>query len=624
MKIIGDIFSGVMYVCYEIMHNYGLAIILFTLMTKIILLPISVMVQLNSIKMVKMYPEIHHIKAVCYGNRDMISEEEYNLYKREHYHPMLDLIPVILQLIILMGVVDGVRRLDVADKGFLSLDLGIVPVNTGGISIIIPFLAALSSWLMCFAQNKASVLQSQQGRANKLITMLVSVGLSLYLGFFVPGGVGLYWISSNLMSIIVMYSLNYFINPRKYIDYEALEKSKKELEEANQFTTQTKSKEKSEHTVLEKQDYKRFLKYENKQLVFYSEKNGFYKYFQDIIELILKKTDIVIHYITSDPQDSVFKFQKDNFQVYYIGENKLIVLMMKMDADMVVMTMPDLQKYHIKRSMIRNDVEYIYMSHGIGSVNLMLRKHALDYFDTVFATNPIAYAEIRKQEEVYGLKGKTVLKYGFSLIDNMIKNYQDNLSLNDGNTTILIAPSWQEDNILDLCIDEILQALLGQGYQIILRPHPQYVRHFEEKLKALEEKYCINDDFTLQTDFSSNETVFNADILMTDWSGIAYEYSFTTLKPSLFINTPMKVMNPDYKEIDIVPFDIEIREQIGISVELEELGKLPEMVKKLLSESNYSKERLKEMRDKYLYNVSHSAEVGANYIINRLIEMSMS
>ena len=274
--------------------------------------------------------------------------------------------------------------------------------------------------------------------------------------------------------------------------------------------------------------------------------------------------------------------------------------------------------------MIRNDVEYIYMSHGIGSVNLMLRKHALDYFDTVFATNPIAYAEIRKQEEVYGLKGKTVLKYGFSLIDNMIKNYQDNLSLNDGNTTILIAPSWQEDNILDLCIDEILQALLGHGYQIILRPHPQYVRHFEEKLKALEEKYCINDDFTLQTDFSSNETVFNADILMTDWSGIAYEYSFTTLKPSLFINTPMKVMNPDYKEIDIVPFDIEIREQIGISVELEELGKLPEMVKKLLSESNYSKERLKEMREKYLYNVTHSAEVGANYIINRLIEMSMS
>ena len=85
------------------------------------------------------------------------------------------------------------------------------------------------------------------------------------------------------MSIIVMYSLNYFINPRKYIDYEALEKSKKELEEANQFTTQTKSKEKSEHTVLEKQDYKRFLKYENKQLVFYSEKNGFYKYFQDSV-----------------------------------------------------------------------------------------------------------------------------------------------------------------------------------------------------------------------------------------------------------------------------------------------------------------------------------------------------
>ena len=115
---------------------------------------------------------------------------------------------------------------------------------------------------------------------------------------------------------------------------------------------------------------------------------------------------------------------------------------------------------------------------------------------------------------------------------------------------------YDPDNILDTCIDEILQKLLGKGYCVILRPHPQYVRHFESKLIALGEKYADKKDFILQMDFSSNSTVFNADILMTDWSGIGYEYSFTTLKPTLFINTPMKVMNPDYKEIQVVPFDL--------------------------------------------------------------------
>ncbi len=351
-------------------------------------------------------------------------------------------------------------------------------------------------------------------------------------------------------------------------------------------------------------------------------KNGFYKYFKDIIEIILHKTDIIIHYITSDPADEVFKLQSDNFQVYYIGEKKLIVLMMKMDADMVVMTMPDLQKYHIKRSMVRDDIEYVYIDHGIGSINLMLRKHALDYFDTVFASNDISYRELKEQEKQYGLTPRNIVKYGFCLIDNMIREYESQPVIENEVKTILIAPSWQEDNLLDLCIDQILDQLLGKGYHIIVRPHPQYVRHCYEKLELLKQRYAQYDDFTLQTDFSSNDTVFNADILMTDWSGIAYEYSFTTLKPSLFIDTPMKVMNPDYKEIDVVPFDIEIRNQIGLSVSVDHLEELDSVVRKLLYSEDYQKENMKALRDKYLYNVSKSAKVGADYLIRRLIEMS--
>lgn len=683
MQLVSALFGRVIYLCYQVTHSYGITIILFTLATKVILLPISILVQKNSIKMVKMYPEMNHIKAKCYGNKDMISEKQYELYKREKYHPMLDILPVIFQLIILIGVIDVIykplryllhisqeyifeavkifstisgidakvssiqiqlvdyllnagnvsafqsalpadvlRQITSLDLRFCNLDLGAVPIVSGGISIIIPILAAASSWLMCFTQNKANVLQSEQSKVNKAVTLLLSVSLSLYLGFFVPGGVGFYWIISNLMSIALMYLLNYFIDPKKYIDYEALQKSKKELEQLAHYTVQSKTKRNTEFAALEKTDYKRFFKYENKQIVFYSEGNGFYKYFQNVIELILKKTDIVIHYITSNPHDEVLKLQSDNFRVYYIGENKLIVLMMKMDADMVVMTTPDLQKYHIKRSMIRNDIEYVYMDHGIGSTNLLFRKHALDYFDTVFASNDISYEEIRQQEKVYGLKEKTVIKYGFGLIDNMIKNYNEQAVRSNKPKIILIAPSWQEDNMLDLCIDEILQRLLGRGYRIILRPHPQYVRHFGDKLKILENKYAEYSDFVLQTNFSSNDTVFNADILMTDWSGIAYEYSFTTLKPSLFINTPMKVMNPDYKEIDVVPFDIEVRNEMGISIELDELDKINDAVEELLSKDIISKDKMKMMREKYLYNVSRSAEVGAKYIIDRLIIMS--
>lgn len=634
INAIGEVFGWIMYGCFKVVKDYGFSIVVFTLLSKFIMLPISVMVQKNSIKMVKMYPEMNRIKAKYFGSSDLISEEQYQLYKRENYHPMLDLLPVVLQLIILMGVVTVIgnpteyllrtsaEQAAGLDMYFFGLDLSVVPSQTGGVSIIVPILAALSAWLMCYAQNKANVLQVEQSKANQISTLLLSVGLSLYLGFFVAAGVGLYWIVGNLLSIVQLYLLNAWINPKKYIDYEELEASKKELDKVKQYSSSNKASQSKEDALREKQDYKRFMKYGEKQIVFYSEKNGFYKYFKSVIEIILRKTDIVIHYITSDPKDEVFALANDNFRVYYIGENKLIVLMMKMEADIVCMTMPDLQKYHIKRSMVKNDIEYVYIDHGIGSVNMMLRKHALDYFDTIFASNELAYQEIRAMEKTYNLKEKHLVKWGSGLIDNMIAAYNQGEKKENEKKTILIAPSWQDGNLLDLCIEPILEQILKKDYHVILRPHPQYVRHFEEKLLALKDRYKGYDNFELQLDFSSNDTVFNADVLMTDWSGIGYEYSFTTLKPTLFINTPMKVMNPDYEEIGVVPFDIEIRDQVGISVEIDNLDTLGEVIDRLLDDKEYSKEAMAVVRDKYLYNVSKSGPIGADYLIGKLIEYS--
>jgi len=628
------VFGWIMYGCFKVVKDYGFSIVVFTLLSKFIMLPISVMVQKNSIKMVKMYPEMNRIKAKYFGSSDLISEEQYQLYKRENYHPMLDLLPVILQLIILMGVVTVIgnpteyllrneaEQAAGLDMYFMGLDLSVIPSQTGGVSIVVPILAALSAWLMCFAQNKANVLQVEQSKANQISTLLLSVGLSLYLGFFVAAGVGLYWIVGNLLSIVQLYLLNVWINPKKYIDYEELEESKKELDKVKQYSSSNKAAQSKEDALKEKQDYKRFMKYGEKQIVFYSEKNGFYKYFKSVIEIILRKTDIVIHYITGDPKDEVFALANDNFRVYYIGENKLIVLMMKMEADIVCMTMPDLQKYHIKRSMVKKDIEYVYIDHGIGSVNMMLRKHALDYFDTIFASNELAYQEIRAMEKMYNLKEKHLVKWGSGLIDNMIAAYNQGEKKENEKKTILIAPSWQDGNLLDLCIDSILEQILKKDYHVILRPHPQYVRHFEQKLLGLAERYKECNNFELQLDFSSNDTVFNADVLMTDWSGIGYEYSFTTLKPTLFINTPMKVMNPDYEEIGVVPFDIEIREQVGISVETDNLESLGDVIEHLLEGKEYSKESMAIVRDKYLYNVSKSGPIGADYLINKLIQYS--
>lgn len=604
--------------CYGFCHNYWIAILVFTFLTKVILLPLSVWVQKNSIKTVRMQPEMNHISATYLGNQEAISEEQYKLFKREKYSPFADLIPLFVQLALLMGVVEAVKR---------GTSLTDIPVKTGGVTLVIPLLAAVSAFFMCYVQNKINVLQSEQGALNKYGTMIFSVALSLYLGFFVSIGVGFYWSCSNILSIVQLVLLNVWINPKDYIDYEALEKSKEELKEAKAFmTSKQKEDRKSPYRDREKADYKRFIKMPDKKIVFYSEKNGFYKYYKNIIEEIIRRTNIVIHYITSDPQDEVFGMETDQFKPYYIGEHRMIVLMMKMETQIMVMTTPDLENFQLKRSYVKKDIEYIYVPHDVNSTNLAFRKEALDHYDTIFTSGPKNKNEIAEREQKYELPAKNLVEWGSSVIDNMTKAYEDMIreagSREKEDKTVLIAPSWQKDNILDSCIEEMLNELIKTPYHIIVRPHPQYVRHYEARIDALAAKYK-DDDIVFQKDFSSNKTVYTADLLITDWSSIAFEYAFATLKPVLFIDTPMKILNPDYQELQTVPIDIELRNRIGVSIAPKVIeNEIVASVDKLLFDAQFSADSLQRLKEEYIYNNGESGKVGAKYMIDELVQRS--
>ena len=387
------------------------------------------------------------------------------------------------------------------------------------------------------------------------------------------------------------------------------------------MTPKKKEERSKECRKKEKEDYKKFLSGPKKRLVFYSERNGFYKYYKNIIEEIIRRTNIVVHYITSDPEDAVFALESEQFKPYYIGDNKMIVLMMKMETDIMVMTTPDLENFQLKRSYVKKDIEYIYVPHDVNSSNLTFHKNALDHFDTIFASGYKNKEEIQEREKQYNLPAKNIVEWGSCVIDDMTEAYakmQEEEQQVQDKKTILIAPSWQKDNIMDSCIENLLDSLKGLNYRIVVRPHPQYVRHFEARIDSLIQKY--GPGVEIQKDFSSNRTVYMADLLVTDWSSIAFEYAFSTLKPVLFINTPMKVVNEDYKELKTVPIDIELRDKVGISIEEDETAKLPEAVEELLYAEKFSKEAMKQLRDSYIYNVGNSGKIGAKYIIQRLVE----
>ena len=623
MQAVVDFLSSIIRFCYDLFANYGLAIILFTFLSKIVLFPVSIWVQKNSIKMVRIQPEINELKVKYYGDKDTIAEKQAELMKREKYNAFADIIPMLIQVALLIAMIAAIKQgmeTPGLNLSFLGIQLNEVPAEKGGWLYLVPLVAGLTSYALCVVQNKCNVVQENSSKAVRIGTMVFSVGISLFLGFFVQVGVAVYWVSSNIFSIVTSYLLNWMINPRKHVDYERLEKSRKALEELDQLgSADIDPKEARALKKREKADYKRFFSIVNKHLVFYSESNGFYKFYKGYIEYMLKHTNLTIHYITSDPNDNIFNMEKENPHIrgYYIGEKKLITLMMKMDADVVLMTMPDLQNFHIKRSYVRDDIEYIYIPHGTGSLNLVMRKGSTHHYDTIFCTGPSHFREEEQTTALYGLPERKLIKVGYPLIDEARAIYNSQEHVPNNPPKVFIAPSWQKDNIMDSCLEPILDGLKEKGYDITVRPHPQEVRHKKEYMEALKEKYAPQ-GITIETDFSSNKTWMEADLLITDWSTIGWDFSYTTLKPMLSINTPMKVMNPEYQRIEEKPITILFRDILGKSLDLDKLDQIGETVEYLLTHADEYREQIDKIVKENLYNLGHSAEVGGEYIVSAI------
>lgn len=677
-----------MYLCFKVTNNYGIAIIVFTLLTKVILYPLNIMVQKNSIKMVKIQPELNNITAQFPENPDRAQEEQLKLYKREKYHPLAGLIPMMIQIPLVLGVmqviynplqhllrlpanvitafsnhtmellnmteagssiqvkvinliqhqefIDSFRSLNIPgadieaalhtiqsfNMTFLGIDLSAVPsLGNWNVLLLVPLIAGASSLLLCICQNHVNVLQKEQGFLGRWGMAVFLVLFSLYFAMIVPAGVGVYWAASNLFAILAMYLVNWMYKPRDYIDYEALEKSKEALAESKDLAKKLQLSREDKQRA--KADYKLFCKDEQKEVIFYAEKSGFYKYFKNVIEYILQNSDIKIHYVTSDPKDAIFKQKHPQIIPYFIDDNRLIPLFMKVDSEIMVMTTPDLNTYHLKRSYVKKDVEYIYMFHGLLSTNMVVNKGAYDHFDTIFCVGQHQIDEIRETEQMYQLPEKNLVSCGYGLFDDMLDDYQKADIPKRVKKEILIAPSWQEDNILESCIGDVVDQLAKIDCHVTIRPHPEFIKRFPAKMNRIMTDFG-NDKYpniNLETDFSSNRTVFDADLLITDWSGIAYEFSYVTKKPSLFINTKMKVLNEDYIRYKNQPLDITLRNEIGISLEKDELKDLNTAVTRLLeSENQLYKEKIEKLVDAYVFHIGESGKIGGQYIIDQIME----
>ena len=680
--VLGIPLGFIMYFAYRITNSYGIAILIFTVLVSMVLYPVNVLAHKNSIRLLQLQPSLNAIKKLHGGDKSRLNEEQYNLFKSERYSPFVGLIPLLAQLFLIIGMLqvmyhplqhimrlrpeviqqvvetaryitgvyggfgEQLRALEVLqnpvndqlfnpifggtippsimefDFNFIGLNLSVIPSFGAPLSVLaVPAISGITALLFCVAQSGISPGALSQSNKTNMGLTIFTVVFSIYFAFVTPLGVGIYWILRNIFGTVVIFILDKLYNPKKLAP-EAIA-----YLESTRKTPQELAEEKKNKKILadrEKLEVARF-KQAKKELVFYALSGGQYKYYKTIIEYILQHSELTIHYLTNDPEDAIFQMEQTRLIPYYVSQRKTTMLLLKLDAKMLVTTVPDLQVYHMKRSIVRDDIEYVYVQHGLGSTHFAAREEAHDHFDTIFCVGEHQVKELRRHEEMKGLPNKNLVKSGYVLYDQLVQVYNDSENSakdkSKDKPKILIAPSWQQDNILDCCIEPLLEGLFGNNYNLIIRPHPQYVQMFSDRLERLKKKYSQyveSDELVFDIDFLCNENILRADLVITDWSNIAFEFSYCGLKPSIFINTPPKILNPSYEEHGMVALEILLRDRIGQSVDPENVEQVNDIVAHMLKEKDRYTEQIKEVVKEYLYYPGRSGEAGGKYIIRRL------
>ena len=204
--------------------SYGWAIIIFTVIIRVILLPLNA-VQINSTrKMQEIQPELKALQEK-YSSKDLetrnkLNEETQKLYKEAGVNPYAGCLPMVIQLPVMWALYQAIWRTPEMQNGkFLWMDLGKPDPY-----YILPILATVFTFLSSYIAT-LSVPKSSQTTMTKMMSYVMAIMVGIWAVVF-QSAISLYWVISNLFQVGQTLVLQ---NPFKYRkEQEAKEEAERE------------------------------------------------------------------------------------------------------------------------------------------------------------------------------------------------------------------------------------------------------------------------------------------------------------------------------------------------------------------------------------------------------------
>ncbi|MCK4777035.1 MAG: membrane protein insertase YidC [Actinomycetia bacterium] len=205
LKVFEDLLLEILNFFYSYVGNYGVAIVLLTIVVRLILLPLTIKQTKSMLAMQKFQPKIKELQEKYKKDKEKLQKETMKLYSENKINPLGGCLPLILQIPIFWALFRMLlNNKDLAQASFLGIsDLSRMPgyyafsqLSTNFVEVLPYYFLVIIMMLTTYIPQKMMPTDSQQAK-----TMNFMVIFMVVIAWRLPAGILIYWITTNMWQI---------------------------------------------------------------------------------------------------------------------------------------------------------------------------------------------------------------------------------------------------------------------------------------------------------------------------------------------------------------------------------------------------------------------------------------
>ena len=352
-------------------------------------------------------------------------------------------------------------------------------------------------------------------------------------------------------------------------------------------------------------------------IVIFSDSKRYWNVFESICDELERRGHDAV-YLTASEDDPALEKKYEHIRSEFIGaNNKGFAKLNMLKADVLLSTTPGLDVYQWKRS---RDVKwYAHIPHASSDI-VLYRMFGIDYYDAVLLSGAYQTEQIRMLEALRNLPEKELPIVGMTYMDAMKARLEHAEPLPPHPTTVLLAPSWGQSAILSRYGGRIIEALLKTGYHVIVRPHPQSFASEKEMLDTLMQRYPDSEQLEWNRDNDNFDVLRRADILISDFSGVIFDFALVFDKPIIYADTSFDKSPYDACWLEEEIWTFKTLPKIGEQLGEEKLDHIKELIDGCLSEPKRQEARDIARAETWAYP-GEAAKRTVDYLIQKQDEI---